>query len=53
LLGNVALGAAISPKVGNSVAIRAKMILLCTGSKPIIPPTKGRGEITYTLSVYR
>src|SRR5215217_2255928 len=38
-------------KVGsNNVAIRAKMIFLCTGSKPIIPPIKGLEDITYHTS---
>jgi mycothione reductase len=38
-------------KVGsNNVVIRAKMILLCTGSKPIIPPIKGLENITYHTS---
>ena len=38
-------------KVGsNNVAIRAKMIFLCTGSKPIIPPIKGLQDITYHTS---
>src|SRR5215208_958164 len=37
-------------KVGNDVAIRAKMIFLCTGSKPIIPPIKGLENITYHTS---
>jgi mycothione reductase len=33
-------------KVGsNNVEIRAKMIFLCTGSKPIIPPIKGLEDI--------
>jgi mycothione reductase len=30
--------------------IRAKMIFLCTGSKPIIPPIKGLEDITYHTS---
>jgi len=34
----------------NNVAIRAKMIFLCTGSKPIIPPIKGLQDITYHTS---
>src|SRR5919108_2297627 len=38
-------------KVGsNNVVIKAKMIFLCTGSKPIIPPIKGLEEITYHTS---
>jgi dihydrolipoamide dehydrogenase len=37
-------------KVGNDVVIRAKMIFLCTGSKPTIPPIKGLGDITYYTS---
>jgi mycothione reductase len=38
-------------KVGsNNVAIRAKMIFLCTGSKPIIPPIKGLEDIRYHTS---
>jgi mycothione reductase len=39
-------------KVGrnNNVAIRAKLIFLCTGSKPIIPPIKGLQYITYHTS---
>jgi mycothione reductase len=40
-------------KVGsnnNNVAISAKMIFLCTGSKPIIPPIKGLENITYYTS---
>src|SRR5215208_4461716 len=37
-------------KVGNNIAITAKMILLCTGSKPIIPPIKGLENITYHTS---
>jgi mycothione reductase len=37
-------------KVGNDIAITAKMILLCTGSKPIIPPIKGLENITYHTS---
>jgi dihydrolipoamide dehydrogenase len=38
-------------KVGsNNVEIRAKMIFLCTGSKPIIPPIKGLEDITYHTS---
>jgi mycothione reductase len=38
-------------KVGsNNTVIRAKMIFLCTGSKPIIPPIKGLGDITYHTS---
>src|SRR5919202_3101468 len=28
-------------KVGNDTMIKSKMIFLCTGSKPIIPPIKG------------
>ncbi|HJR47434.1 MAG TPA: dihydrolipoyl dehydrogenase [Nitrososphaeraceae archaeon] len=34
----------------NNVTIRAKMIFLCTGSKPIIPPIKGLEDITYHTS---
>jgi mycothione reductase len=34
----------------NDVAIRAKMIFLCTGSKPIIPPIKGLDDIRYHTS---
>jgi mycothione reductase len=38
-------------KVGsNNAEIRAKMIFLCTGSKPIIPPIKGLEDITYHTS---
>src|SRR5215210_6847943 len=37
-------------KVGNDIAITSKMILLCTGSKPIIPPIKGLENITYHTS---
>jgi mycothione reductase len=40
-------------KVGdnnNNVMIRAKMIFLCTGSKPIIPPIKGLEHISYHTS---
>src|SRR5919108_5309910 len=37
-------------KVSNNVVLRAKMIFLCTGSKPIIPPIKGLEEITYHTS---
>jgi mycothione reductase len=40
-------------KVGgrnNNVMIRAKMIFLCTGSKPIIPPIKGLEDISYHTS---
>ncbi|MDQ3967807.1 MAG: dihydrolipoyl dehydrogenase [Thermoproteota archaeon] len=40
-------------KVGssnNNLAIRAKMIFLCTGSKPIIPPIKGLPDIRYHTS---
>jgi mycothione reductase len=37
-------------KVGNNIVIRAKVIFLCTGSKPIIPPIKGLGDITYYTS---
>ncbi|MFL6490258.1 MAG: dihydrolipoyl dehydrogenase [Nitrososphaera sp.] len=37
-------------KVGNDVVIRAKMIFLCTGSKPIIPAIKGLEDITYYTS---
>jgi len=40
-------------KVGgsnNNVAIRAKMIFLCTGSKPIIPPIKGLHDMRYHTS---
>ena len=40
-------------KVGgnsNNVTIRAKMIFLCTGSKPIIPPIKGLEDISYHTS---
>jgi mycothione reductase len=40
-------------KVGgsnNNVTIRAKMIFLCTGSKPIIPPIKGLEDIIYHTS---
>jgi mycothione reductase len=37
-------------KVSNNVVLRAKMIFLCTGSKPIIPPIKGLQEITYHTS---
>ena len=40
-------------KVGgsnNNAMIRAKMIFLCTGSKPIIPPIKGLEDITYHTS---
>ena len=40
-------------KVGgssNNVVIRSKMIFLCTGSKPIIPPIKGLEDITYHTS---
>jgi mycothione reductase len=40
-------------KVGGSSSndeIRAKMIFLCTGSKPIIPPIKGLEDITYHTS---
>ena len=32
------------------VTIRAKMIFLCTGSKPIIPPIKGLHDIRYHTS---
>jgi mycothione reductase len=37
-------------KVGNDLVIRSKMIVLCTGSKPIIPPIKGLENITYHTS---
>jgi len=40
-------------KVGgssNNVVMRSKMIFLCTGSKPIIPPIKGLEGITYHTS---
>ena len=37
-------------KAGNNIVIRAKMIFLCTGSKPIIPPIKGLGDTTYHTS---
>ena len=37
-------------KVGNDVAIRAKMIVLCTGSRPVIPPIKGLENIPYHTS---
>jgi len=36
-------------KVGNET-IRAKMIFLCTGSKPFIPPVKGLEEAGYLTS---
>ena len=34
----------------NNVVMRSKMIFLCTGSKPIIPPIKGLEAITYHTS---
>ncbi len=40
-------------KVGgnsNDVTIRAKMIFLCSGSKPFIPPIKGLEDISYHTS---
>lgn len=40
-----------SLKVGSkNIVIRAKMIFLCTGSKPIIPPIKGLHEVRYYTS---
>ncbi|UCE96230.1 MAG: dihydrolipoyl dehydrogenase [Candidatus Bathyarchaeota archaeon] len=36
-------------KAGND-EITSKMILLCTGSKPIIPPIKGLGSVDYLTS---
>ena len=37
-------------KVGNDTMIKSKMIFLCTGSKPIIPPIKGLENIRYHTS---
>jgi mycothione reductase len=37
-------------QVGNNTMIRSKMIFLCTGSRPIIPPIKGLLDIRYHTS---
>ncbi len=39
-------------KVGsnNNAVIKARMIFLCTGSKPLVPPIKGLPEIRYHTS---
>ena len=37
-------------KVGKETTIRAKMIILCTGSKPAIPPITGLQETGYLTS---